>query len=391
MKKILFISSFSLGSKVRHAGGKNAHNIINSIKDNKNYNLEILMLYNSDEKDFLNDDYVGVKVSMIETKSSFLWNVYDWLPIRRDVGLMSTINKRQIKKYMKNNNNFYDIIWLHWSEAASLYPYFKKKYPSAKFVLFEEDVKFLNLARIYETENNIIKKIFRKIRLCKEKKFELNVCNKVDCIICVNEKDLNLLTNERIKSEKIYTMPPYFDRINAKMNELDKNSIIFYGAMGRKENEQAVLWFIDNVFNDLNKNIKLNIVGANPTEKLKKIVNPRITVTGFVESPDYYFNQSFCMVCPLFLGAGIKIKTIQGLSSGIPVVSTDVGIEGINAINGIHYVLANEASEFIEKINYLYENPEEAKKIGFEGKKFIDQHFDYDMSLKHIINFLNNL
>ena len=82
--------------------------------------------------------------------------------------------------------------------------------------------------------------------------------------------------------------------------------------MNRKENEDAVLYFINNIWNNINKeNVKFYIVGSKPSEKIKNLENENIVVTGFVENPKEYFSIMDISVVPLRLGAGIKDKSIR--------------------------------------------------------------------------------
>ena len=70
-----------------------------------------------------------------------------------------------------------------------------------------------------------------------------------------------------------------------------------------------------------------------------------ITVTGFVKEISKYFEQSLCLVAPLVLGAGIKIKVLEAMSAGLPVLTNQIGIEGIPAQNGIHYYYCERPQE----------------------------------------------
>ena len=82
--------------------------------------------------------------------------------------------------------------------------------------------------------------------------------------------------------------------------------------MSRPENYLSAIWFIDNVMPLLKSdNYRFVILGSRPPEELKKRECTKIVITGFVESIVPYFEKSMCMVAPLVLGAGIKVKIIE--------------------------------------------------------------------------------
>ncbi|HBR7610560.1 TPA: glycosyltransferase [Klebsiella pneumoniae] len=131
-------------------------------------------------------------------------------------------------------------------------------------------------------------------------------------------------------------------------NNVTLNNIIFWGAMNRKENIDAVFWFLNEIFPLIIKKIPdstFYIVGANPPEEIVQMQSEKILVTGFVESPIPFFEKAALSVVPLRFGAGIKLKVLETLTAKIPTLATDVGAEGIDNINGCLFV-ENEPEKF---------------------------------------------
>lgn len=389
LKNMLVITGFTIGKNITHAGGVNAFNVISNMIAFYNIDLRIINDANENTID-LSDCFKNYKY--VECRSNFAGKYFSFF---RKVSLIKDgffLNKSTINNVIVSLDASakYDVIWLHWTQCATLYFKLKKIFPLAKFVLFEEDVMFLNFKRQYELEKRPFIKLLKYIRFLKIKRYELLVASDMNLVVCTNKKDYKLLVDNNISQNKIRIFPSFFQKIDIKNNVASANGIIFYGSMARVENEKAIIWFLNHVFNKLDSNIILFIVGSNPSETIKNYSSSRVVVTGFVDSPDIYFNDSFCAICPLMFGAGIKIKSLQALSCGLPLVSTDVGIEGIDAINGDDFLLANTDELFISSINKLNRDREYAYKIGQNGKKTINRYFDYDNSLLSILNCLNN-
>jgi len=108
--------------------------------------------------------------------------------------------------------------------------------------------------------------------------------------------------------------------------------MMYWGAMNRSENEDAAMFLIENVMPKLVRQIpdaKLYVVGNKPSARLLACTGKNVVVTGFVADPTEIFEKVRVGVVPLRKGAGIKVKTLEMLKAGIPVISSPVGAEGV--------------------------------------------------------------
>ena len=162
--------------------------------------------------------------------------------------------------------------------------------------------------------------------------------------------------------------------------------------MSRKENSDSAIWFIDRVM-PLLKDIdcRFVVVGANPPKELLEKRSNRIIVTGFVDDPDVYFCDSACMVVPLVIGAGIKIKVLEGLSSGIPIISNNIGIEGIDVTNYLNYLHAETAQEFANAITKIMNDKELSDAISEKAKYMIRKNYNEKASTDKFIKLCKDL
>ena len=157
------------------------------------------------------------------------------------------------------------------------------------------------------------------------------------------------------------------------------NNIIFYEALSRKENIDTVIWFVENVLPKLNDiDIRFYVIGGGLSDELRKYSSSRVIFTGYVDKIDEMFSSAMCFVAPLVMGAGIKVKVLEAMYTGITVITNDIGIEGIPAIIDKDYYHCESADEYASTIRKLYN----CELPMISAKEFVSNSFDINLSFK---------
>jgi polysaccharide biosynthesis protein PslH len=132
---------------------------------------------------------------------------------------------------------------------------------------------------------------------------------------------------------------------------------LFVGVMDYKPNIDAVLWFCEYVWPSILRrtpNAKFVIAGMSPSKVIKDLARqPSIQVTGFVENILPYFHQADVFVAPFQIARGVQNKVLQAMACGIPVITSSLGAEGIEAVQHEELLIANNANEYMEIIAQL--------------------------------------
>ena len=204
------------------------------------------------------------------------------------------------------------------------------------------------------------------------KNYETKCLKDFDYVITLNSKDGEIIS----EYSKVHILNPYINIMDLDKKEHEGINIMFWGAMNRMENEDAVMYFINEIWPNVNKeNVKFYIVGSNPSAEVKKLESKNIVVTGFVEDPKEVFEKMDISIVPLRLGAGVKIKVLESLAAGLPVLTTDVGAEGIMVENRRDILIENNPKEFAESLNKLIVDKEKRYIISSNGKRVIQKHY----------------
>ena len=204
-----------------------------------------------------------------------------------------------------------------------------------------------------KSENNI----FLGIEVARLFSYEKKIYSSADKLWVLSQKDCDILTSLfTIPSNKVIVKPPKLSKfikyVRRNSETIEPKTLLFWAAMNRPENQQGILIFIGKCFKNLIKkypDFKLYIVGYQPSGEILKLANDNIIVTGFVEDPTPFFEKAEIGIVPLLEGAGIKLKTLEMLDVGLPVISTRVGAEGIDSKN--KNLLIND--NFCEWVNLI--------------------------------------
>ncbi|MEO0842461.1 MAG: glycosyltransferase [Cyanobacteria bacterium J06643_5] len=241
----------------------------------------------------------------------------------------------KIQELIKTNT--YDVIHFEYSHAAV--------YLNLINDLIKHRINFKNTRTIISIHDVVSQSFLRKsennvllgLEVARLFKFEKKLYCNANELWTLSKKDRNILTSLfAIPEKNIIVKPPqlseFVSKIKRNLEKIENKSLLFWAAMNRPENEQAAINFIQNCFTDLLKidpEYKLYIVGSNPSLKIKQLESENIIVTGFIEDPSDFFEKAQIGIVPLLQGAGIKLKTLEMMQAGLPVISTSIGAEGI--------------------------------------------------------------
>ena len=386
--------------KVAHAGGKIENFYVKGL--NKSIPVSMITFANYDEMELVDLDSYNIKADVyVAPKWSIRKFIYaltkrlrGWNPFSIKF-ILEPWQEFYIKRNLlrrKKNGDILSAIIIEWTQPILLTEWIKKQFPGVPIIAIEEDVSFLSYERQYLNEKKFIFRCYKQKRYTTLKKSELLQLGYADLVILNNYKDYNLLLREGMSKEKMWVWTPYFQSMKDLTYIGDTKDILFYGAMGRYENYASAIWFIKNVLYKIkDTEVRLVVLGSRPHPSLQKYAGNRVIITGFVDDIRPYFQHSLCLVAPLILGAGVKIKIIESLTAGLPVLTNDIGIEGIPAEDGKSYYHCNKPEDYIEKIQLLLDDRSYAQAMSINEKNLANEIYDYDKSLEIFVKKVSDM
>ena len=167
------------------------------------------------------------------------------------------------------------------------------------------------------------------------------------------------------------------------------DSIVFSGNLEYHPNQQAVAWFGRHVWPGLRRRftkLRWRIIGKNP-HGVKGFVCglEGVELTGPVENAVESLAISRVAIVPVLAGSGTRVKILEAWAAGLPVVSTSLGAEGLEAIPGRHYLSADTSEEFLRQISGLLEKEAVAAQLGSAGRCLYEERFTWEAAWQELV------
>ena len=296
----------------------------------------------------------------------------------------STRMQKLIDKTLRENN--FDILFVDYGMIHYRYDFTPK-------VLEVRDAVLNSYASLYRFETSLFKKIFWLLRFYHLKFFYIPKYLKFDACIIVSEPDNRIIRESLPKLNSIVV--PYgvdIDYFKPLYFEEEYPSIIYVGDMSYPHNVNAVLYFYRKIFPKVKKEfpkLKFFIVGRNPTREIIKLMrlDDSIVVTGYVEDVRPYISKASVVVVPTITEAGIKTKILEAMAMGKPIVSTSIGVRGIDAMPEKNVIIADEPKVFADRVVELLRDEKLRKRIGVNARKFVEERYSWEK----MTDILNNV
>lgn len=173
---------------------------------------------------------------------------------------------------------------------------------------------------------------------------------------------------------------------------IQSKQLIFTGAMDYAPNVEAVIWFVESIFNRLKAeypDIEFVIAGRPVSPAVQSLdLYDGVKVIGAVDDMAETISAAAIVVAPLLTARGIQNKVLEGMAMGKPVIATSAANEGINAPDNKAIRIADDADAFIDAIEAMLDSTA-SKKMGEAAREFVAENFNWETSCKKLETLIN--
>ena len=294
---------------------------------------------------------------------------------------------RNWQQWIIENAPAIDVIYLQRPHISENYlPVINQLEHRPKIIYFGHDLHFLRLERQHEVE--------RDPQLASEaaqwKQREFDIFHQVDLVYYPSEVEVSRIKQEMPQAQ-VKAIPLYiFEEDGTEdYDPEERKDLLFVGGFNHTPNVDAVKWFIQQVFpqvNDSLPDIKLHVVGSNLPGDINDLGGGNVIMHGFLEDEqlDALYSSIRLSVVPLRYGAGVKGKVLESMHKGVPVVTTSIGAEGIPKAEVCMCV--SSIDDYGASVIRLYQDHDELNRMSNSARLLISEHFSLQAASDAILD-----
>ena len=290
--------------------------------------------------------------------------------------LASAENKKQVMEYIVQKK--IEVVLLESPYAGEYVDYEYLKEKNIRIVTFAHNVE-------YEFQRDALAKFgfLSNLEVNRTYRYEKANLRKADRVISISPSDCHLLKKEFHLDNIVYMPTPYL-RSEHRWHDTNSQYIVFNGTLDFYPNYYSMKRFISSVFYPFVKkhpDIKLLITGKNKESIQKEFSHNNIEFTSFLAEDDLYRLMQSCLflVSPVIKGSGTKMKLVQGLSMGIPIIASKHCFDGVpfDEDQSVPYFVADTKEDYFDCMERLLMHRDERERLSANADGFFKEQYDY--------------
>jgi glycosyltransferase involved in cell wall biosynthesis len=174
----------------------------------------------------------------------------------------------------------------------------------------------------------------------------------------------------------------------------DGRTVVFFGLLSYFPNVDGVTHFVREIWPrivEVHPNARFKIIGGQAPRSLQAFARPGVELTGFVTDLRPHLAEAAAVVVPLRLGGGTRLKVVEAMAMGKAIVSTTLGVEGIEAVPGRDLLVEEQPGAFADAVNRLLAEPSLAARIGQSARQLAVQRYDWSGAARALESFYREI
>ena len=363
-------------------------NILKSLK-NSGHEITLISLYSSqkdliylDETNEIVNETILVKQNKLTSMIKCLFGLFLPKPLR-----VSYVNSNQLHKKLKGMSNDFDFVYIKRLRMSQYAKHFLKE--KVYIDITDSLTKYYDRVR---KKTRMLKRMLNEEEFIKHKMYEQKIVMNYNTVIC-SEEDKKYL--QKLCGNELKNMTVIDNTIDTKewlveapkiSSKTQRRKIVFSGMMDYEPNILATKFFMQEIHPLLPTEYEITFVGKNCSEELKEYESERVKFTGYVEDMREELKKHDIYICPIVAGSGVKNKILQASCVGLPIISSDLGVEGLSEEVRKNIFIANNPSDYINAIKQINNmESEELQKIVDKQQKLIRKKYDLNIGVGNLV------
>ncbi|KAA9011329.1 glycosyltransferase [Sphingobium limneticum] len=315
-----------------------------------------------------------------------LWRDPHYTPMLQEMGvevIYGANYRNSFADFIHGRADLYDVVFAQRPHIARHYIKDIRENSRAKILYYGHDLHYKRMMAAKAVGEPITDTEIADMR-----RQELDVCAQADVIFYPDQVEVDMVAQE-LGGDRTYKALPVYafekEKFNQSIGTLSTittrtgYNLLFVGGFNHTPNQDGILWFVQNILPIIRHklgNVHLTIVGSKATPAILALASETIDVTGFVtdERLAELYDETSIVIAPLRYGGGVKGKVIEAMATGIPLVTTPIGAQGLEAPEDLMFVASNVA-EFADAIIRALTDRSDAEIRARKAWNYAKSHF----------------
>lgn len=255
---------------------------------------------------------------------------------------------------------------------------------SVPIVLVEHNIEYSVYQRFVDTAPFLLKPLLQ-IDVEKIKHFEKKSWQEATMVVGVSQIEAKQMRSDaRVVANGVSLVDfPYKE----KMTKKDRKTVLFMGDFTWIQNRDTALWILKEIWPKIEKkmNVKLWIVGKHIPDVIKEYASTSIQIDeNAPNKTSEIYKKTDLLLAPIRVGGGTSYKILEAMASGVPVVTTNLGVEGLGAKNSIHALVGKTAEDLSQYVLSVLKNARAYENIRKNAREFIEKNYSWKEIAKQL-------
>ena len=277
---------------------------------------------------------------------------------------------------------------------------------SIKWVYRSHNLEYQIWERLAISEQQPLKRWYFALQSKRLKRYEIDAWCQMDAIVPIVETDSTVIQATVSEIQKNNQLNSGYSVLNQPQIHVYQPgiaiespfafvhrplSIFHIGSMEWQANEQGVMWFLKKVWPRVlsaQPNVKFHLAGKGLSKTDPRFFQTGIVNHGEVDDAEVFMQSHGIMIVPIQAGSGIRIKSLEAMALGVPVVSTSIGAQGLTVESGTQMIIADDPAGFADGIMQLLLNPAASQEMTQQARVYVEQHHNLKRNTAELIAFL---
>lgn len=273
------------------------------------------------------------------------------------------------------------------------YALYAKDLPSVKRMVSAHNVEADIWQRYFENEASPPRRWYIREQWRKVARFERSALNWVDALVAVSEPDRIRLAQQKASLHtRVIANGVDLEYFRPLAQPVSRQHLVFTGSMDWRPNQDAARYFAREILPLLRRvrpELECTFVGRSPPPDIQTLAKfPGFNLTGTVDDVRPYVERAAVYVVPLRIGGGSRLKILEALAMGRPVVSTTVGAEGLDVINERDLLLADDPASFAQAVLRALDDSDLCDRLVVQGRQLVEQNYGWDALAERFARFI---